>query len=106
MTITTVNKNPNNDSQYARHRSTWKGQTNVLDDVLTKLKRAQYVTYQAPPYHGTPREVRDMWAPDFGADLPGHEPNKTGAQIVGTYGYSGVDTWLGGGLGAVRFWPM
>jgi hypothetical protein len=99
MTITTVNKNPNNDSQYGRHRSTWKGQTNVLDDVLTKLKRAQYVTYQAPPYHGTPREVRDMWAPDFGADLPGHEPNKTGAQIVGTYGYSGVDTWLGGARG-------
>jgi hypothetical protein len=48
MTITTNNKNPKNDSQYARHRSVWKGQTSVLDSVLTNLRGAQYVTYLAP----------------------------------------------------------
>jgi hypothetical protein len=40
MTITTANKNPKNDSLYARHRSTWKGQTNVLDSVYKSQRRA------------------------------------------------------------------
>ena len=51
MTITTVNKNPKNDSQYARHRSIWKGQTDILSGVLTNLKAAPGVRYKR--YHGS-----------------------------------------------------
>jgi hypothetical protein len=95
MTITTANKNPKNDSLYARHRSTWKGQTNVLDSVLTNLRGAPYVTYQAVPYHGTPSEVRHMWSASFrDAKLPPYEPGITAAKIIEEVGYSGVDTWL------------
>src|SRR5262245_31155385 len=95
MTITTVNKNPRNDSAYARHRSTWKGPTSVLDSVLTNLMRAQYVIYPAPPYHGTPSDVRHMWLANFGAPLPPYDQSLTAAELIQEVGYSGVDTWLG-----------
>jgi hypothetical protein len=98
MTITTVSKkifkNPNNETDLARHRSTWKGDNNVLSTVLTNLQRAQYVTYQAIPYHGTPKEVREMWKGDFHASLPNYVPGITAARIIQEVGYSGVDTWL------------
>jgi hypothetical protein len=86
MTITTRNYNLRNDSRYARHRSTWKGQTNVLDSVVTDLKAAPGVRYKR--YHGTPVEVRHMWSADFGKALPVYMAHN----FTGT---SGVDTWLG-----------
>jgi len=95
MTITTVNnpKNPKNDSDYARHRSTWKKDTNVIDTVLTNLRGAQSVTYKANPYYGTPEEVRDYWDADFGNPLPDYAPR---ADHIIVQHYSGVDTWLAG----------
>jgi hypothetical protein len=94
MTITTKNNNPRNDSHWARHRSIWKGQTNVLDSVLTNLKAAQGVRYKR--YHGTPKEVRDMWSTDFGNrnPLPSWWKSVDPSKFTGT---SGVDTWLGAG---------
>jgi hypothetical protein len=86
MTIITKNNNPKNDSHWARHRSIWKGQTNVLDSVITNLKAAQGVKYKR--YLGTPVEVRDMWYAYFDAELPVYMAHK----FIGT---SGVDTWLG-----------
>jgi hypothetical protein len=95
MTITTVNnpKNPKNDSDYARHRSTWKKDTNVIDTVLTNLRGAQSVTYKANHYYGTPEEVRDYWDADFGNPLPDYAPR---ADHIIVQHYSGVDTWLAG----------
>jgi hypothetical protein len=95
MTITTVNnpKNPKNDSGYARHRSTWKKNTNVISTVLTNLTGAQYVTFKSVPYYGTPRDVRLYWNGDFRNPLPDYAP--TADQIIIKH-YSGVDTWLAG----------
>jgi hypothetical protein len=92
MTIITRNNNPKNDSQYARHRSIWKGQTDILDSVLTNLKAAPGVRYRR--YHGTPKEVRDMWEGDFGKGnpLPSWWKSVDPSNFTGT---SGVDTWLG-----------
>jgi hypothetical protein len=89
MTITTKNSNPKNDSQYARHRSIWKGQTDILSSVLTLLK--------SPParykrFHGTPTEVRDMWYAQFDEHLPSWYKVVDPSKFTGT---SGVDTWLG-----------
>jgi hypothetical protein len=86
MTITTKNNNLKNESNWARHRSIWKGDTNVLDSVLTNLKAVPGVRYKH--YRGTPVEVRTMWYADFGEELPVYMAHN----FTGT---SGVDTWLG-----------
>jgi hypothetical protein len=86
MTIITKNSNPKNDSKLARHRSTWKGQTNELERVVTDLKSQQRVRYKH--YRGRPAELRDMWSADFDAALPTFAAPK----FTGT---SGVETWLG-----------
>jgi hypothetical protein len=91
MTIITKNNNRKNDSTWARHRSVWKGKTNVLGDVLNNLKAApaKYKTYR-----GTPADVRIMWLSAFGAELPAYMSHTfTGPKRF--KGTSGVDTWLG-----------
>lgn len=92
MTIITKNTNSKNDSTWARHRSIWKGQTNVLDGVLTVLKNTRGAKYKN--YRGTPVEVRQMWFAAFGAELPAYMSHTfTGPKRF--KGTSGVDTWLG-----------
>jgi hypothetical protein len=91
MTITSKNSNPKNDSHYARHRSIWKGQTDVLSGVITILKAAPGVRYKR--YHGTPAEVRRWWFGDFKPHrLPPWFKEVDPSNFTGT---SGVDTWLG-----------
>ena len=92
MTIITKNSNPYNDSKYARHRSVWKGQTNVLDDVVKELiaKAAR----DKRRYLGNPAEVRHMWEADFLKPLPSWFKSVDPSKFTGT---SGVDTWLGPG---------
>jgi hypothetical protein len=90
MTITTRNNNPKNDSECARHRSIWKGQTDILSSVVTNLKTppAKYKRF-----YGTPTDVRDMWSAEFKPQrLPAWWKEVDPSKFTGT---SGVDTWLG-----------
>ena len=89
MTITTRNSNPKNDSQCARHRSILK-----LDSVVENLKKAPGGKHKR--FHGTPRDVRDMWKPAFfDQGLPAYDPGATAAEIIQKSGYAGVLDWLG-----------
>ncbi len=91
MAIITKNTNPKNDSHWARHRSIWKGETNVLDSVLTKLRDQQGVgVVRYKRFHQAPVAVREMWAAALGERLPGFKAQN----FIGT---SGVETWLGAG---------